>query len=509
MLMKSMVLHNFRSYHGDVSIEFGKFTAFVGKNDIGKSTILEALDVFFNDSKGVVKIDKPDINIVAAAEGDNDISISICFEDLPERVIIDATNETTLQAEYLLNSRGQLEIVKKYPNAGNTKVFIRANHPVNQHCSDLLSKKDTELKRILDDQEIECNDRTRNAVMREAIRNHHRAELQLNITDIDVSKNDAKSIWEKLQSYLPIYSLFQADRKNCDGDSEVQDPLKEAVKSILNENEISELLDRVAQSVDAKLREVSLRTLDKIREMNPELANTLTPSFPPSASLKWADVFKNVSIAGDENIPINKRGSGVKRMILFNFFRAEAERKLLERENASIIYAIEEPETSQHVANQRLLVRAFKTLSELQNTQILITTHSPVVVKELDFDNLRLISIINDEKNVIAVQPNELPYPSLNEINFAAFSEISEEYHNELYGHIEEQGWLAEYKNGNPLMTYIREQNGTGTPEQKTLSEYIRHQIHHPENHRNVHYTPQQLEQSINDMRTFISLKHI
>ncbi len=509
MLMKSMVLHNFRSYHGDVSIEFGKLTAFVGKNDIGKSTILEALDVFFNDSKGVVKIDKPDINIVAAAEGDNEISISICFEDLPDRVVIDATNETTLQAEYLLNGIGQLEIVKRYPNAGNTKIFIRANHPVNQHCSDLLSRKDTELKRILDDQEIECNDRTRNAVMREAIRNHHRAELQLNITDIDVSKNDAKSIWEKLQTYLPIYSLFQADRKNCDGDSEVQDPLKEAVKSILNENDISELLERVAQSVDAKLREVSLRTLDKIREMNPELANTLTPSFPPSASLKWADVFKNVSIAGDENIPINKRGSGVKRMILFNFFRAEAERRLLERENASIIYAIEEPETSQHVANQRLLVRAFKTLSELQNTQILITTHSPVVVKELDFDNLRLISIINDEKNVIAVQPNELPYPSLNEINFAAFSEISEEYHNELYGHIEEQGWLAEYKNGKPLMTYIREQNGTCTPEQKTLSEYIRHQIHHPENHRNVHYTPQQLEQSINDMRTFISLKHI
>jgi len=94
--MKSMVLHNFRSYHGDVSIEFGKLTAFVGKNDIGKSTILEALDVFFNDSKGVVKIDKPDINIVAAAEGDNEISISICFEDLPDRVVIDATNETGL-----------------------------------------------------------------------------------------------------------------------------------------------------------------------------------------------------------------------------------------------------------------------------------------------------------------------------------------------------------------------------------------------------------------------------
>ena len=56
MLMKSMVLHNFRSYHGDVSIEFGKLTAFVGKNDIGKSTILEALDVFLMIAKGLQKL---------------------------------------------------------------------------------------------------------------------------------------------------------------------------------------------------------------------------------------------------------------------------------------------------------------------------------------------------------------------------------------------------------------------------------------------------------------------
>ena len=45
-----------------------------------------------------------------------------------------------------------------------------------------------------------------------------------------------------------------------------------------------------------------------------------------------------------ENIPINKRGSGVKRLILFKFFRAEAERRLQESNTTSIIYAIEEPE---------------------------------------------------------------------------------------------------------------------------------------------------------------------
>ena len=36
------------------------------------------------------------------------------------------------------------------------------------------------------------------------------------------------------------------------------------------------------------------------------------------------------------------------------------------------------------------------------------------------------------------------------------------------------------------------------------LTEYIRHQIHHPENILNTHYTQEELKQSINDMRAFI-----
>ncbi|WP_390183449.1 AAA family ATPase, partial [Campylobacter coli] len=53
-------IKNFRSYANEVIVDFEDLTAFVGKNDIGKSTILEALDIFFDG--GVIKIDKNDIN---------------------------------------------------------------------------------------------------------------------------------------------------------------------------------------------------------------------------------------------------------------------------------------------------------------------------------------------------------------------------------------------------------------------------------------------------------------
>ena len=103
---------------------------------------------------------------------------------------------------------------------------------------------------------------------------------------------------------------------------------------------------------------------------------------------------------------------------------------------------------------------------------------------------------------------NQLPYPSLNEVNYLAFSEISAEYHDELYGYIEEQEWLNEYKTGKPTRTYIRlNRNGTTKEEQRVLSEYIRHVIHHPENTNNVRFTLDELRQSIEMMREFISSK--
>lgn len=43
---------------------------------MGKSSILEALDVFFNEGKGVVKLDKDDVNIGARVNEENEISIA-------------------------------------------------------------------------------------------------------------------------------------------------------------------------------------------------------------------------------------------------------------------------------------------------------------------------------------------------------------------------------------------------------------------------------------------------
>lgn len=388
MKIDSIKIKNFRGYKEEVKIELNDLTVFVGKNDIGKSTILEALDIFFNDGKGVIKLDKTDVNVRGRKEEDLNIEISICFSELPEKVIIDSTVETSLQDEFMLNDDGQLEVIKRYKNGGAAKIFIIAKHPTNDKCAELLLKKNSDLKKIIKSANIECENQTVNAEMRRAIWNKYSDDLQLDITEIDASKEDAKKIWEKLSNYLPTYSLFQSDRKNSDGDDEIQDPLKTAVKQILSDTELQATLAEVATEVENKLKEVADRTLTKLQEMDPAIAASLNPLIPAADSLKWQDVFKNVSISGDEDIPINKRGSGVKRLVLLNFFRAEAERRCQEQGNTGVIYAIEEPETSQHSDNQRILIEAFKTLASAANTQVILTTHSSYIVKQLQFTDV-------------------------------------------------------------------------------------------------------------------------
>lgn len=520
MRLKEFRIKNFRGYKDEVIVAFDALTIFVGRNDIGKSTILEAMDIFFNEKNAINPIDNGDINKDAMHNGDMETVFTAVFDELPPKIIIDETVETTLKDEMLLDSEGCLTIIKRYQSAGKPKVYIRANHPSNDKCNKLLFFKITDLRKLAT--ELGCtSDNSKKSLLRKAIWNHYQDSLQLAEQEIDTAGGDGmKDIWVKLEKYLPIYSLFQSDRSNNDKDKEAQDPLKEAVKEIFSDQVLLDKLNQVAKEVSDKLHSVTDATLEKIKQMNPEIASSLNPSIPTVEDLKWADVFKNVSITSDNDIEINKRGSGVKRLILLNFFRAKAERMMRETQHTNIIYAIEEPETSQHVHHQKMLIDSFKKITSAPNAQIVLTTHSSHIVKMLSFDNLRLIEENGNQKIIRTVEPACLPIPSLNEVNYSAFGEYSVEYHNELFGYLqivailENQNnsyedkfdkWLVN-KGCAKTKTWIKEdKKGSVSPKSVTLQLYVRNSIHHPENSYNVPYTFEEIKDSIEKMRGYSS----
>ena len=515
MLINSLILKNFRAYRNEVTIPFDKLTAFIGRNDIGKSTVLEALDIFFNDGNGAVKMDKDDVNKEAVEQGDTDIVIAVEFYDLPQEIIIDETNQTTLQAEYLLNEKQNLTIVKHYPNGGKAKVFIEAYHPTNPECNDLLTLKQNELKKKVENLGLEC-DKTKNAEMRKTIWMHYKDSLSLQEREIETSATGMKDIYSKLSLYFPLYSLFQADRSNSDKDKEAQDPMKEAVKIIMGDASIRNECNDIAQKVTEELRKVTDATLAKLRDMNREVADSLDANIPPVEELKWTSVFNSVTLSNDNGIPLNKRGSGVKRLVLLNFFRAEAEKTRNERNHPTVIYAIEEPETSQHIHHQKLLIDSLKSLANNPKVQVILTTHSSFMVKQLKYSDLRLINDDGHGRTVTNVVLGVLPYPSLNEVNFSAFGDCSIEYHNELYGYLQSiaidddsnnereksfENWLVG-KGCEQTKSWAREKNGTvQSPQSVTLHTHERNLIHHQENKHNPGFTLQELKDSIEGLR--------
>ncbi len=394
MKLKTVKIKNFRGYQTETIIPISNLTAFIGKNDAGKSTILEALEVFFNNS--LVICEKNDLNISAE---NNLMEICCVFTEVPDELILDAANPTTLEAEHLLNVDGELEIRKIFSATAakpKPKIYLVCNHPGVASGNDLLNLKRAELKTRANTLGIpsENYNGNVNSSIRQSIRDSF-DNLELQETQLLVDKEDAKKVYDTLDSYLPLYALFQSDRQSRDDDKEVADPMKIAVQQALSELNVE--IEYIKAQVKIKAIATANRTLAKLKEMSPDLANELIPDFKTEP--KFDSQFK-LTINSEEKIPINKRGSGIRRLILLNFFRAEAERLRVEGEGNQIIFAFEEPETSQHPDHQEMLIQAFIELSQTGNSQIILTTHTPALGGLLPLDSLRFIEKDGHDRNV-------------------------------------------------------------------------------------------------------------
>lgn len=378
MKLREVILQNFRGYYNEARIPIDDLTALIGKNDIGKSTILEALDLFFNQSK----IETGDKNI---SHMDEDSIIGCVFDELPETITLEDV-ATSFAGEFLLNENGRLEIHKKYSSTGKQTVLIYALHPSNEGYDDLLGKKNIDLKRIVRTNGLEERVNLNiNSEMRRVLWQSLGDTLTLSMKLINADQADEKKLWPKIEPLLPAFRLFKADRPSTDEDHEAQDPMQDAIKIALEEQSIQ--LAVIAEEVQQKVAQVAATTIEKLRDFDPGLASTLTPKFKKDPM--WEKAF-SFSLTGENAIPLNKRGSGIRRLVLFSFFRAATESELFDRKN--IIYAVEEPETSQHPDAQKMIVNTFREMTEKNGCQVIITTHVPGLAGLLPLHSLRYIT---------------------------------------------------------------------------------------------------------------------
>ncbi|WP_416830689.1 ATP-dependent nuclease, partial [Helicobacter ganmani] len=221
--------------------------------------------------------------------------------------------------------------------------------------------------------------------------------LEFKLQEIDVSSKDTDiiSVYEKLKTNLPKYALFKADRTNTDKDSEVTNIAKAIAQNAVGQ--VEEKFEEIKQEVKNKIQEFSDLTLEKLKGFNKEIADTLSVSMQDKA----LETIFSYGFKSDSEIPLNKRGSGIKRLFLLSFFLADSERQNI----TNMIYAIEEPETSQHPNFQKMIIETLQKISQQENRQILITTHTPEIIKMVNKEEVIFIKKdANNKRNILQNQ---------------------------------------------------------------------------------------------------------
>lgn len=326
MKIKKLILENFRGFYGKHEISLDNFNVFIGKNDQGKSSILEAIDIFIYEGKGNVKIETADLNINAKNDGISEFKIALEFSDFPKDVIIDTTNPTSLKDEYLLNDNNLLEIWKVFKNGKFIDTFLRCKHPVNdEFLKEIMKKKINELQKFVEEKGIDVDDRRKAADLRKAIREYY-GKLIYETIDLPIDVEGLKDIWSQLNKYLPIYALFHSDRKNLDQDAEIQDPLKIKIEQVFKKEHIQKALENIGKEVNKEINEIAESIINKFKEIS-TVDTSIYPNIPNVSDLKWKDVYKSLGFNTEDGIPLNKRGSGFRRIVLLSSFLADVEKK--------------------------------------------------------------------------------------------------------------------------------------------------------------------------------------
>lgn len=226
----------------------------------------------------------------------------------------------------------------------------------------------------------------------------------------------------------------------------------------------------------------------------------------------------NVKIDDGVETLLAEKGSGMQRAFALSVIKVYANYLSMHPTAPNLIkplfFFIDEPEISLHPKAQYILIEALNNISNQQ--QIFITTHSAYLLSMFNNQNaaIFLTTQSNNQSSITPISAMKtFPFsPTLAEIGYFAFNIISNDFHNELYGYIEEKilknnpnnnfdDWLCINcgMQKNKSRTRIK-RNGSQVQENTTLMTYIRHLIHHPENTLNQPATQQELNDSIQQM---------
>jgi len=415
MKLKEIRIKNFRSFK-DETIPLDDYTCFVGPNGSGKSAVLMALNVFFrnNDSTvtDVLNLTKEDFHHENVQEP---VRITVTFEDLPSE-------------DDLLVSQQAKELLKLYARHDKLVLFAQAEWdstieiaPVKQFGSRLVMKefkpyfkaKETganvpELRviyRNLREKFSELPNVSTGTAMQNALQEYeNKRPKECSMEDAECQCYGFTGGLYRLSDlvqwvYVPAVK---------DASSEQQEGSKTALGQLLQRTvrakiDFESSLDAIREDAEDKYKNILEREKYALKDLGLTIQKSLREWTNPRAAfeLEWqGDSDKSVQVrppiakarVGDDAFigEIARLGHGMQRGFLVAILKELVGNE--QKGGPKLLLGFEEPELYQHPPQAQHMLSVLERLSEPKNnSQIIVTTHSPYFVSSKGFENIRML----------------------------------------------------------------------------------------------------------------------
>tara|TARA_R110002072_G_scaffold64_9_gene432 strand:- start:28488 stop:30488 length:2001 start_codon:yes stop_codon:yes gene_type:complete len=409
MKIESVRIENFRSFD-DETVDLDNYNCFVGANGSGKSTVLNALNLFFRQYKDastdLSKLTEDDFH---HKNTEKEIRITVTFSDLsPEAK--NSLSDYVRQDKLIISAEATYDIgigraeIKQY----GTRLGIAAFRKWFEAEKQKVAVQ--ELKLIYEDITSEFTDLPKvkqKQPMLDALREYEEAnpEKCSPIPSEDQFYGVSKGS-NRLAPY--IQWIFVSASKDATTETEESKTsalgqlLERAVRSRVNfSDKVKELKEKTIVDYQAMLEaeQTVLADISKSIETklkvwsNPSATATVMWKQDPDKTIKVEEPSAHI-LVGEKgfNGELARFGHGMQRSFLFSVLQELAS---VESSGPTLLMGIEEPELYQHPPQSKYLSEIIQELAE-QNCQILACTHSPYFIPGDNFSAVRVVREIGD-----------------------------------------------------------------------------------------------------------------
>lgn len=356
-MIKSIHIKNFRS-HIDFEMEFNQgLNVIIGENDAGKTTLIDSLKILFGNKKIDIndynQLDSPVTIELKESDYDYFFQSKIVEGEIQNTYKLKPTEEKISQIRNLLESLNEKEELEQRPVLKNLCSLFNISYRSTTKVETIVSK----IEESLSSNEY----------------------IEVKSINYPISFLGGRE-FENIDSFFE--DTFFKELKQDIWNHKINDKtIKNHLEDYIEEFKDNQLSNENAIELNEQLKEF----LPDFKEINPLISSE------PNLNLKISVELLN---SQNQLIRLDKMGDGTNRRTTMAIFKHKKDKN-------DRVYVFDEPETHLHIKAQLDILRLLKDLTK-ENKQIIITTHSPFLINQVNLNEIKLMRLDNEHGSKIS-----------------------------------------------------------------------------------------------------------